>query len=283
MTELLHRELTEKIIGVYYDVYNGLSRTYPESIYESAMMRDLGQQRIRCTRQEEYRIFYREWLVGLQRLDIFASETVVVELKVRPYLTRLDQAQTTSYLKVTGQQVGLLFNFGSPEPEFKRVFFTPREGQSHRSPPEKAWPDLMFPELSYQIIGGLFDVHNELGPGFIHRIYANACFQEMQARGLQVRPLREMTVFYRGEPVGKVKLGHLQIEDSIMVFPVAVRDERQIEPENLRRWMASQGISLGILANFHAERLEPIFLKERVRAVEGVGGMLDSPVEFERA
>lgn len=264
MTELLHRELTDKIIGVYYDVYNGLSRTYPEFIYENAMMRDFGQHRIRCTRQEEYRIFYKEWLVGLQRLDIFVSEEVVVEVKVQPRLTRLDQAQTMSYLKTTGQQVGLLFNFGSPEPEFKRVFFAPRQSQPSSSPPEEEWPDLMFPEVSYQIIGGLFEVHNELGPGFIHRIYANACYRELQDRGLEVRPLREMTVFYRGEPVGEIKLGHLQIEGDIMLFPVTVRDKRQIEPENLRRWMASQGVPLGIMANFHAGRLEPMFMKETV-------------------
>lgn len=71
---------------------------------------------------------YKEWLVGLQRLDIFASEAVVVEVKVKPRLARLDEAQTTSYLKATGQQVGLLFNFGGPEPEFKRLFFTPKGG-----------------------------------------------------------------------------------------------------------------------------------------------------------
>ena len=264
MTELLHRELTEKIIGVYYDVYNGLSRTYPEFIYENAMMRDLGRHRICCTRQEEYRIFYKEWLVGLQRLDIFVSEKVVVEVKVKPRLTRLDQAQTMSYLKTTGQQVGLLFNFGNPEPEFKRVFFTPKQNQPSLSPSEEEWPDLMFPKVSYQVIGGLFEIHNELGPGFIHRIYANACYREMQARGLEVRPFREMTVFYRGEAVGEVKLGHLQVEGNIMLFPVTVRDKRQIKPENLRRWMASQGVPLGIMANFYTERLEPMFMKETV-------------------
>jgi len=274
MTELLHRELTEKIIGVYYDVYNGLSRTYPEFIYENAMMRDLGRHRIRCTRQEEYHIFYKEWLVGLQWLDIFVAEKVVVEVKVKPRLTRLDQAQTMSYLKTTGQQVGLLFNFGSPEPEFKRVFLTPRQSQPSSSPPEEEWPDLMFPEVSYRIIGGLFEVHNELGPGFIHRIYANACYREMQNRGLEVRPLREMTVFYQGEPVGEVKLGHLLIEGNIMLFPVAVHDKRQIEPENLRRWMASQGVPLGMMANFHAERLEPMFMKETVQNTEHWDGQI---------
>jgi hypothetical protein len=42
----------------------------------------------------------------------------------------------------------------------------------------------------------------------------------------------------------------------------AVTDANQIEPENLRRWMASQGVPLGILANFYAERLNLVFMKE---------------------
>ena len=64
MTELLHKELTYQIIGVYYDVYNGLSHTYPEYIYERAMMTDLQGRGIVCWQQEEYQIFYKEILVG---------------------------------------------------------------------------------------------------------------------------------------------------------------------------------------------------------------------------
>ena len=37
MTDILFQELTRQIIGVYFDVYNGLSRTYPEFVYEKAM------------------------------------------------------------------------------------------------------------------------------------------------------------------------------------------------------------------------------------------------------
>jgi len=262
MTKLLYHKLTDKIIRVYYDVYNGLSHTYPEYIYENATMRDLGRHRIKCSRQEEYRIFYKGWPVGVQRLDILVAEKVVLELKVKPQLTPLDQAQLISYLKTTNRQVGLLFNFGSQEPEFKRVFFKPRQNRPSISIPERKWPDLIFPKVSYQIIGGLFEVHNELGPGFIHRIYANACYREMQTRGLAVKPLKQMTVFYRGEPIGEVKWNHLQVEDKIMLFPVAVRDLRQVKLENLRRWMASQGVPLGILGNFCREHLELGFMKE---------------------
>jgi len=133
-------------------------------------------------------------------------------------------------------------------------------------------PELLHHQLTEKIIGTYYDVynglsrtyfeiHNELGPGFIHRIYANACYQEMQARGLVVVPHREITVFYRDKPVGQVKLGHLQIENKIMLFPVAIRDKEQIELENLRRWTASQGLSLGILANFYTDQLSPELMR----------------------
>lgn len=73
MTQLLHKQLTGKIIGVYYDVYNKLSHNYPESIYEQAMMSGLRKNRVLCKHQKEYQIFYKNRLVGLQRLDIFVS------------------------------------------------------------------------------------------------------------------------------------------------------------------------------------------------------------------
>jgi GxxExxY protein len=97
MTQLLHKEVTRIIIGVYYNVYNGTSRTYPEFIYENAMMQDLREQNIPCLRQPEYQIFYKDNLIGAQRLDLFVAGDVVVELKRVPELTRLHKAQTISY------------------------------------------------------------------------------------------------------------------------------------------------------------------------------------------
>jgi GxxExxY protein len=72
MTKLIHAELTEATIGVYYDVYNDLSQTYPEFVYENSMMVGLEQEKgIPCVRQDEYEIWYKDRLVGKQRLDIF--------------------------------------------------------------------------------------------------------------------------------------------------------------------------------------------------------------------
>ncbi len=62
-------------------------------------------------------------MIGKQRLDLFVVQEVVVENKATPKLVPLNKAQTQSYLKTVGKQVGLLCNFGSEQPQFERVFF----------------------------------------------------------------------------------------------------------------------------------------------------------------
>jgi len=263
--KLLHKELTGLIIGVYYDVYNGTGREYPEYIYENAMMGDLRALGIPCRRQDEYQVFYKERLAGVQQLDIFVADEVVVELKVVPALLPIHKAQAISYLKVTSRSVGLLFNFGSPEPQFARLYFEPRSPEGDLEAAIRTLPEFpesyLSPELTYEIIGGLFEVHTSLGPGFIHRIYTNACYYELQLRGLDVRLQRAYQVIYRGRLVGEIKFGHLLVDGSVFVFPVAIQDINGIRINNLKDWMRVQHIPLAILANFYDTSLHPIVLR----------------------
>jgi GxxExxY protein len=265
MIELLHKELTGAIIGVYYDVYNGTARTYPEFIYERAMLYDLRQMGIPCQQQKEYQVVYKDKLVGSQCLDLFVADEVVVEIKAVPQLTALHKAQAYSYLKVADREVSLLCNFGGAGPEFDRLFFKPRPTQDradHNLPPEvDPIGELLSPELTGAVIGGLYEVHTILGPGFIHRIYANATYHELSLRGLEVLPRREYQVIYRDQAIGEIKFNHLQVEDRLMVFPVAVRDINDLGINNLKAWMQVQRIPLGILANFCPARLEFMALR----------------------
>ncbi len=263
--KLLYKETTGLIIGVYYNVYNGTGRNYPEYIYENAMVGDIRALHVPCQRQVEYQVFYKSSLVGLQRLDLFVASEVGVELKVVPALLPIHKAQAISYLKVIGKHVGLLFNFGSPEPEFERLYFDPRPPQNDLDAAIRALPEFptsyLTPELTYDVIGGLFEVHTTLGPGFIHRIYANACYHELQLRGLDVRPQKAYQVIYRGRPVGEIKFGHLLVGGPVFVFPVAVQDINDIHINNLKDWMRVQDIPMGILANFYDTSLNPIVLR----------------------
>ena len=196
MADLLHKEITGAIIGAYYEVYNHTARMYPEYIYERAMVEELRQQGYSTTRQDEYKIFYKERLVGLQRLDLVVVHEVVVENKAVEKLSALNRAQGLSYLKTTGKAVGLLLNFGGAEPDFDRLYFDPAKRNpsvEKPAPPEvEASPDWIYPELAYAITGALYEVHSTLGPGYVQRIYANACYYELGLQNLAPVPAKRM-------------------------------------------------------------------------------------------
>ena len=261
---LRHWDLTGEILGAYYDVYNGTGRTYPEPLYERAMVLDITRRGVTCVRQPEYRIVYKGILVGKQVLDLFVAEVVTVEIKVVPALTRLHKAQGISYLKTVGQEDGLLCNFGGPAPEFERLFFNREVPIYSADAAMRAIANnenLLWPELTHVIIGGMFEVHAYLGPGFIHRIYANATYRELQLRGLPVQAYRHYAVFYRGQVIGEINFNHLLIDGRVMVFPVAIQNLADISITNLKTWMAHQQVRLGILANFYATQLEFLVLR----------------------
>lgn len=265
VTKLVQGDITGKILGAYFEVYNHTPRYYPEYLAEKAMMVELRRQGYAATRQDQYEILYKGKLVGIQRLDIFVLEEVVVENKVAEKLTRLHKAQGQSYLKTVGKMVGLVLNFGSAKPEFERLYYNPAERQlpPQREPlqnkPQRE--DLLYPELTVKAIGGLYEVYSMLGPGFVHRIYQNACYHEMGLRGFSCKPLKRMQIRYKGEPIGDMAFGHIQLESKIMVFPVAIRDMNGIHRDSLKSWMHANNIRLGILANFNNLRLEMDFIR----------------------
>ena len=264
VTELLHKDLTGRIIGVYYAVYNKLGQTYPEFIYERAMIALLDSLGIPCIRQSEYEIRYKDCLVGVQRLDIFIAGEVVVELKVADSIEPIHLAQLLSYLKTVSREVGLLFRFGGPEPEFARRVLTPQAWHEKLNPVSAVLAereDLLHPELTREIIGGALEGFRTLGPGLIHRIYANACYYELKLRGLEVMPRREFRVFMDNIDLGGIKLGHLQVDNRALVFPVAVSSTERINISNLKMWMRHLNIPIGILVNFRATWLDPIVLR----------------------
>lgn len=254
---LKHQELTKQIICIYYNVYNGTSRNFPEYLYEKAMILDLREAGLYVQHQLEYEIYYKDRLVGLQILDILVSDEIIIELKVVPSLNGLHKAQLLSYLKVFGKDVGLLLNFGGPLPQTRRFDYRRAEEVTNQVVIPDNWPDnLLSPELTYEVIGALMEVHSTFGPGFIHRIYANATYYELFLRDLPVYAHSEYLVIYRNRAIGELKLNHIQVGDDLMVFPLATGNINDFNTHNLKAWMAYQNITIGIIANFSKSNLK---------------------------
>lgn len=120
--KLRHSEITEKVIGVFYDVYNELEYGFLESVYQESMAIALSDAGLRVEREVLVPVFFRGKSVGDYRADLVVNGVVIVELKTAKALESAHEAQLFHYLRATEIEVGMLLNFG-PKPQFKRIAF----------------------------------------------------------------------------------------------------------------------------------------------------------------
>jgi GxxExxY protein len=114
-----HDDLTQAIIGVFFDVYNELGHGFLESLYREAMRLALTEAGLTVESEVPIKVHFRGQIIGIFRADLVVNKTVLVELKQCDVLVRTHEAQTMNYLKSTTLEVALLMNFG-PAPKFKR-------------------------------------------------------------------------------------------------------------------------------------------------------------------
>ena len=120
--DIKHKELTERIINIFYKVYNKLGYGFLEKVYENAMLREFKKENIPAVSQFPIKVFYEDEIIGEYFADIFVDDKVIVEIKAAKGLALENEAQLLNYLKATDIEVGLLLNFGT-KPEIKRKVF----------------------------------------------------------------------------------------------------------------------------------------------------------------
>ncbi len=122
VSSLKHSELTEKIIGVFYDVHNELGHGFLESTYAEAMVVALQSFALTVAREVPVPVWFRGQKVGQYFADLMVENTVLLELKAARALESVHEAQLLHYLRATEIEVGLLLNFGL-RPQFRRLLF----------------------------------------------------------------------------------------------------------------------------------------------------------------
>src|SRR6267143_5985621 len=119
---LKHRDLTQKIIGVFYEVYNELGHGFLESVYETAFEIALTAKGLSVLRQIEVPVWFRGRKIGDFTADMLVEKSVLLELKAGSQLNPAHEAQLLNYLRATEIEVGMLLSFGL-KPEFKRLAY----------------------------------------------------------------------------------------------------------------------------------------------------------------
>ena len=123
---LIHGEITKKIIGAAYEVYNFLGNGFQEVIYQRALAIEMQKTGLDFAREVEHDIYYKNFpkSIGTRRADFVVAGKILVELKAITTLEDVHQAQLINYLEAYRLEVGLLINFGGKELKYERRILT---------------------------------------------------------------------------------------------------------------------------------------------------------------
>jgi len=109
---MLENEISYKVRGAIFKVYNTLGPGLLESIYESALYYQLQKDNLKVQKQREIPVKYDDTYLDITfKLDLLVEDKVIVELKSVEELKSVHYKQLTTYLKLTNKKLGLLVNF----------------------------------------------------------------------------------------------------------------------------------------------------------------------------
>jgi len=117
----LHEELTKDILASAFRVHNSIGCGLLEKVYGKATSWDLKLNNRTVVEEQEFKVVYREKVVGAYYGDLIVDEKVIVEVKAVERLDNMHRAQLLNYLRISGLRVGLLLNFANPKLEYERI------------------------------------------------------------------------------------------------------------------------------------------------------------------
>jgi len=264
MTKIIYPELSYQIQGALFDTYNELrSFNLSEDGWETALMVTLKERNLRAERQIEYQLFYRDICVGKFYLDIIVEKKILLELKNKNNLIASDRAQTLTYLKMSDLELGILVNFGTYKLEYKRYPNYFNEQQANISPPTESQIDgsLLYPDLIYQIRAALYQVQDELGPGYMPVSYRRAVMIELHILGLSFERNNHILVNYHGYEIERCPAWFLMIDEKVLLSVVAVHEIDSRMKQALHYYLDYCGIQLGMIANFNAYPVQIVTIR----------------------
>ena len=119
--------ITHKIIGAAYKVFNALGFGFLESVYKRAMVFELRKQNMVVKEEQPLKVYYEKSVVGEFFVDLFVENEIIVELKSVEKLSKAHEVQLVNYLNGMKKDIGLLINFGPNSVDVKRKYRKPEK------------------------------------------------------------------------------------------------------------------------------------------------------------
>jgi GxxExxY protein len=114
--------------------------------------------------------------------------------------------------------------------------------------------DLLFPGLSYALVGSAFDVYNELGAGHLEKFYQHAYAVALTNKGINFKEQFYAPLFFQGKIIGRQFLDFL-VEDKIVVEIKKGNHFSKSNIDQVNQYLISSKLQLAILINFGNEKV----------------------------
>ena len=114
---------------------------------------------------------------------------------------------------------------------------------------------IVYKDLSYKIVGLAMQVHSELGPGFLEKVYENSLMILLNENGISCRSQVAIPVMFHDQVVGDY-FADVIVQESILLELKAQDRIAEVHKAQVLNYLKATGYRLGILINFGKHRLE---------------------------
>ena len=122
MTQLIYNKESYKIIGICMEVHNNLGPGFLEIVYKDALEYEFKLAGIPFSREQKYEVKYKDIILPHDfYADFVVFDKIILEVQGIKGIPEEYIARTINYLKVSGNKLGLLVNFGELKLEYKRL------------------------------------------------------------------------------------------------------------------------------------------------------------------
>ena len=119
--KIVYPELSYQIIGMLFEVWNGIGYSHKEKYIQSAIAKIFRENKIDFQEQIKIDLKFKDEKIGHYFFDLLIGNKIILEIKRREYFSKHDIDQVYSYLKTSGLKLGIIVCFSSRGIKFKRI------------------------------------------------------------------------------------------------------------------------------------------------------------------
>ena len=110
--------------------------------------------------------------------------------------------------------------------------------------------DQQLEDIAHRVIGAAIEVHRELGPGYLEKVYQDALIVELGLQDIKAAPEFKFALDYKGHKVGEGRIDIL-VEDQLVLELKAVDVLAPVHTAQVISYLKATKRRLGLLINFH--------------------------------